>query len=151
MKNVLKAALIGGLFSGALDIAAASLAFHANFGRVLQAVAAGIYGKASFTMGMTSMVVGAAAQEFITVVAALLYCLASLRLPLLLRQWFVCGLLYGALCNIIVTYGIVPLSNARVTPLGSYGFWVNLAINTALYGTPIAFAAKHWLSPQNKG
>ncbi len=112
---------------------------------MLQAVAAGIYGKASFTMGMTSMVVGALAQELITVVAALLYCLAAERKDVLLRQWLVCGLLYGALCNIIVTYGIVPLSHARVTPLWSPQFWINLAINTALYGTPIAFAAKRFL------
>src|ERR1700761_7145004 len=127
MKNIIKAALIGGLFSGALDIAAASIVFQANFGRVLQAVATGIYGKASFTMGMTSMVVGALCQELITVVAALLYCLVAERKVLLLRQWLVCGLLYGAVCNIIVTYGIVPLSNARVTPLWSHLFWLNLA------------------------
>jgi hypothetical protein len=147
MKNIIKAALIGGLISGALDIAAASIIFHAPFGRVLQAVASGLYGKASFTMGANSMVAGAIAQEVITVVAALLYCLVAERKDLLLRQWLVCGLLYGALCNLIVTYGIVPLSHARVTPLGSYAFWVNLAINTALYGTPIAYAAKRYLRP----
>ena len=145
MNRILKASLIGGLFSGALDIAAASTAFQASPLRVLQAVAAGVYGKASFTMGATSMAVGALAQEVITVVAALLYCLAATRLPVLLRHWILCGLLYGALCNIIVTYGIVPLSNARVTPLGSHLFWINLAINTALYGTPIAYAARRYL------
>ena len=145
MKAVLKAALIGGLFSGALDIAAGSIFFHAPFGVILQAVATGIYGKASFTLGTTSMVVGALCQELITVVAALLYCLVAQRKDVLLRQWLVCGLLYGALCNLVVTYGIVPLSNARVTPLWSHGFWLNLAINTALYGTPIAFAARKYL------
>ena len=146
MKPVLKAALIGGLFSGALDIAAASVFFHASPGPVLQAVAAGFYGKDSFTMGAASMVVGAAAQEAITVVAALLYCLTAQRVSLLLRHWIVCGLLYGAVCNLVMTFVVVPFaSHARPTPFGSTGFWVNLAINTALYGTPIAFAARRYL------
>jgi hypothetical protein len=145
MTPVVKAALIGGLFSGALDITAASVFFHANPGRVLQAVAAGFYGKDSFTMGAASMAVGAAAQEAITVVAALLYCLTAQRVSLLLRQWIVGGLLYGAVCNLVMTFLVVPLSHAHPTPFGSYGFWMNLAINTALYGTPIAFAARRYL------
>lgn len=145
MKAVAKAALAGGLFSGALDIAAASLVFHVNPGRVLQAVAAGFYGRDSFSMGAASMVVGAAAQEAITVIAALLYCLAAERVSLLLRQWLACGLLYGAVCNLVMTFVVVPLSHAHTTPFGSYGFWVNLAINTALYGTPIAFTARRYL------
>jgi hypothetical protein len=146
MHGLLKPVLVGGLLSGALDIAAASIAFHANVFRVLQAVAAGIYGRASFTLGTTSMVVGALCQELITVAAALAYCLVAVRKDVLLRHWLVCGLLYGALCNIIVTYGIVPLSHAKITPLWSYPFWMNLAINTALYGTPIAFAARRWIT-----
>lgn len=145
MKSVIKAALIGGLISGALDIAAAAAIFHANFGRVLQAVASGFYGPASFKMGAISMAVGAAAQEAITVVAALLYCLAAQRASVLLRQWIVCGLLYGAVCNLVMTFVVVPLSHARPTVFGSYPFWVNLAINTLLYGTPIAFAAQRYL------
>jgi hypothetical protein len=145
MKTIIKAALIGGLISGALDIAAASLVFQASPGRILQAVAAGLYGKATFTMRTTSMVAGALAQEFITVVAALLYCLAAQRATVLRRQWIICGLLYGAVCNIVVTFVIVPLSHAKPTVFGSHLFWVNLAINTALYGTPIAFAARRYL------
>lgn len=145
MNRILKAALIGGLVSGALDIAAASLIFHANFGRVLQAVASGFYGPASYKMGMASMIVGALAQEAISVVAALLYCMVSLSWVALRKQWLVFGLLYGAVCNLVMTFVVVPHSHARPTAFGSYGFWVNLAINTALYGTPIAFAARRFI------
>ncbi len=145
MKAILKAALIGGLVSGALDIAAASAIFHADPGRVLQVVASGVLGPASFKGGAQSALLGAALQEFITVVAALLYCLTATRWPVMLKQWLVCGLVYGALCNIVMTFGVAPLSHARPTAFGSYGFWVNLAINTALYGTPIAFVARRLL------
>jgi hypothetical protein len=145
VNRLFKAALVGGLISGALDIAAASLIFHADVGRVLQTVASGFYGRAAYQMGSASMLVGALAQEAITVIAALLYCIASLSWLALRKQWLIFGLLYGAVCNLVMTFVVVPHSHARPTAFGSYGFWVNLAINTLLYGTVIAFAAKRFL------
>jgi hypothetical protein len=51
-----------------------------------------------------------------------------------------------------VTFVVVPFaSQAQATQFGSHGFWLNLAINTALYGTPIAFAARRYLRDNQQG
>lgn len=148
-KKALQAALIGGLIAGTVDIAAASLMFHAPPGPVFQSVAGGLIGRtAAHSGGLQTILLGAFLQAFISVVAAGVYCFAAMRLPVLIKQWLIAGLLFGVAVNLFLTHIVGPLSYAKMAPLFSYFWWANLAANTILFGPPIAFTAK-WFAQRD--
>jgi hypothetical protein len=148
VRSALLAALIGGLLAGAIDIGAACAIFHAAPGPVLKSIAAGLIGhEAAHNGGMNVILLGAFLQAFISVVAAGVYAFAAMRLPVLISQWLIMGVLFGAACNLVLTHIVGPLSHARMAPFGSY-FWIaNLVANMLTFGPPIAFVvsrfAKH--------
>lgn len=142
VRTALLAALVGGVLAGAIDIGAACIIFHAPPGPVLKSVASGLIGhKAAHDGGMNVILLGAFLQAFISVVAAAVYCFASLAMPILIRQWLIMGILFGAAVNLFLTFIVVPLSYAKAAPFGSYFFYANLAANAVLFGPPIAFIA----------
>src|SRR5665213_128204 len=110
---------------------------------VLAALAGGLIGhKAAVDGGMQTALLSAFLQEFISVVAAVVYCFASMRLPVLIERPLPMGLLFGAAVNLFMTFVVVPLSHAKAAPFGSHFFYANLAANTFLFGPPIAYAAR---------
>jgi uncharacterized membrane protein YagU involved in acid resistance len=146
--QIIRAALVGGLLAGAIDIAAACIIFQAPPEPVLQSVAGGLIGRqAAHAGGVQTMLLGAFLQEFISVVAAFIYCFAANRAPILLRQWLIGGIVFGAAVNIFLTHIVGPLSYAKMAPFGSYYWIANLAANMLTFGPPIAFVASRMLSP----
>jgi hypothetical protein len=148
IRAFVKAWLIGGLIAGTADILAAALVYHVSPQRILQSVAVGVLGRGSFQMGLHSILTGAFWQTVISLGAALVYCGAAARLHVLLRRPLVCGLLFGAACNLFLFFVVIPLSAAKQGVIGSYGFNMNLLLNILLFGTPIAFAARRFLAGQ---
>jgi hypothetical protein len=144
-RTAIQAALVGGLLAGAIDIGAACVIFHAPPVPVLKSIAAGLIGRpAAHAGGMEIVLLGAFLQEFISVVAALVYCFASIQLPILIRQWLIMGILFGAGVNLFLTHIVGPLSHATMAPFGSY-FWIaNLIANMLTFGPPIAFVASRF-------
>jgi hypothetical protein len=89
---------------------------HRGPGLVLQSIASGWLGKASYHDGAGSMALGLVTHFGISTVMALVYALAALRLPVLYRRPWVTGPLYG-LALYGVMYGIVlPLRWPTVFP-----------------------------------
>ena len=146
--GLIKASLTGGLIAGTVDILAAALVYHVNPQRILQSVAVGVLGRGSFQMGLHSVLAGAFWQAVISLGAAFIYCAAATRLDVLLRRPLICGLLFGAACNLFLFLVVIPLSAAKQGVIGSHGFNINLLLNTLLFGTPIAYAARHFLAGQ---
>ena len=105
--------LLAGGAAGAIDLLFAFVFFGWTLGispmRVMQSIATGLYGAASFEGGAATAAVGVVAHFFILTVAAWWYYLASLRLPLN-RQPILYGVLYGVAIYIAMTFVIVPLS-----------------------------------------
>jgi len=145
---LIKASLTGGLIAGTVDIVAAALVYHVDPRRILQSVAVGVLGRGSFQMGLHSVLTGAFWQVVISLGAAFIYCAAATRLNVLRRRPLVCGLLFGAACNLFLFFIVIPLSAAKQGVIGSYGFNMNLLLNTLLFGTPIAYAARRLLTGQ---
>ena len=110
MSNTLKAILIGGLVAGTLDIGAAVAIYHAAPVAVLHAIASGLIGKASFTGGMGTALLGLVLQWAMSLIIAAIYVFAAKPLPLLTRQWLVMGLAYGVGIWVVMNLVVVPLS-----------------------------------------
>ncbi|MGN6516272.1 MAG: hypothetical protein ACTHLR_10600 [Rhizomicrobium sp.] len=145
MKTAIQAAIVGGLIAGAIDIGAACVIFHAMPAGVLKAVASGLIGHtAAHHGGMGVVLLGAFLQEFISVVAAGVYCFASMRLPVLIHQWLIGGILFGGAVNLFLTHIVGPLSQASMAPFGTYFWYANLIANMLTFGPPIAFVASRF-------
>jgi hypothetical protein len=143
------ACIYAGLLAGSLDLLYVFI-FHGLRGvspeRILQYIASGLQGAAAFQGGYASAALGAAAHYVILIVAAALYLAASRRLPWLVRQAAVAGILYGAAIYITMRFVIVPLSAVNV---GADTGWTvaqvtNLLMHLFVIGPAIALGLRSW-------
>lgn len=149
--NRLGFVLAGGLVAGALDIAYACTFWALKAGvpvqRILQSVAAGLLGKASFEGGGATAALGLGLHYFIALSMSLAYYLVARRQPLLSQRPLLCGAGYGLLLYVVMNYAVVPLSAAG--PGSKDPLWITLSIvvHALLIGTPIALFARRALYP----
>lgn len=119
--SALHTVLLAGCAAATIDILFAFAFFGWQLGitptRVLQSVASGLYGPASYEGGLSTAAAGLLAHYFILIVAAWWYWLASRRVRTLNRHWVVCGVLFGIAIYVAMTFVIVPLSAARMRAL----------------------------------
>ena len=135
--------VLGGLIAGALDLTFAFV-FYAPQGatplRILQFIASGVLGKGSFEMGWASAALGAFCHFFISVCAAGIYYLASLRLPFLTRRVAIAGAIFGVLMFLTMRFVVVPLSAIKPGPMKVGNAIAELCSHVFLFGMVIAYA-----------
>ena len=137
---VIRGVLIGGLVAGVVDIAAAAAINRAPIGLILQAIASGLLGKASFHDGAASETVGFVLQLGMSLIIAAVYGVASTRLPTLIRRPVSMGALYGVGVFIVMNFVVVPLSAAHMKPKVTLAFiGLNLAA-MVLFGLIVALS-----------
>lgn len=139
----------GGLACGIFDITQAMVAFNLQSGlkpmTVLQSVASGLLGRASFQGGTKSAALGAFLHFFIAFSWAMIYYLASRRLIFLTEKPVFAGLIYGEFVWIIMTFVVLPLSAIHRWPVWNKASIITGPIgHTVLVGLPIALAVKRW-------
>jgi len=78
--------------------------------RVLQTIAGGLLGAATFDGGAGTMVLGLALHYFIASCVMTTYYLASRKFPALVRQPWVYGILYGIAVYVVMYQVVLPLS-----------------------------------------
>ncbi len=142
-RALLTAILLGGIVAGTLDIGAAVLISGKDAGFICQVIASGLLGKAAYAGGTNAMVLGFLLQELMGLIIAAVYCLAATRLPVLTRQWILCGLAYGVVVYFTMTYAVVPLSAASGHHMPKFhldGFLKNGAA-MLVFGLIVAWAA----------
>ena len=138
--------LAGGLIAGSLDIAYAIvfwwLKARVSPARILQSVAAGLLGDATFRGGAATAALGLALHLTIATTMAAAYAAAARRWPALARRPGRYGILYGLLLYAVMNYVVVPLSAAK--PGSRDPLWVGLsiAVHALLIGVPIALAVR---------
>jgi hypothetical protein len=141
-----RALLYGTLAVGVLDLLDAFVFFGVRTGvqpiRILQSIAAGLLGRASFSGGWPTALAGLALHFFIAFVIVLVFLMASRRLPALRRHAVPAGLLYGIAVYLAMTFVVVPASAA-----GGGVPSLPVAINGVLIhmfgvGLPAALAAR---------
>ena len=114
MRRALTTAAIGGGIAGLLDCIYATVVWGFILGDnpagVWQSVAAGLLGKASYDGGNATALLGLALHFLIAFVMALVYVLASRRLPVLTARPLLMGMSYGAILYVVMNFVVVPLS-----------------------------------------
>ena len=134
--------LAGGFVAGTLDITYACVFWAVKRGvpvqRILQSVAAGVLGEASFTGGRATAALGLALHYFIALSMALVYYLVARRWPLLWERPVRCGAAYGLLLYGIMNYVVVPLSAAGRGSQDPLWIALSIAVHVLLIGIPIA-------------
>lgn len=107
---------IGTALIGSLDLVFASsywaIAASVPPIRILQSVATGVLGKASYEGGSKTAALGAGLHYFIIAMFVLAYYVASRWIPALAQRPVACGLAYGLLLYLLMNYLVLPLSRA---------------------------------------
>ena len=145
--SVVQAIAYGTLVVGTLDISDAivvSLVRGSTPGRMLQGIASGLLGRASFQGGIATMALGLLIHFFIAFSVVTTYNLVSRRFAVLVRRPLICGPIYGVLVYLFMYRAVIPLSAIGVTPQFVFPRSVNDVLIHALgVGLPSAlFAAR---------
>jgi uncharacterized membrane protein YagU involved in acid resistance len=144
--RALDVVLVGGAAVALLDIANAIAFWHfyadAPPHRILQAVAAGLLGKESFTGGVATAALGLALHFLIAYGMAAVYWLACLRWPALLGRPVAAGLCYGIVSWAAMNHVVVPLSRALPPPFILAWFVDGILAHLFLVGLLLAFVAR---------
>jgi hypothetical protein len=139
--------LAGGLVAGLLDIVYAWAFWAIKAGvpaqRILQSVAAGLLGEATFEGGAGTAALGLALHLFIAVSMSVVYYLVSRRWALLREQAVLAGAGYGLLLYGIMNYIVVPLSAAGSGSKDPLWIALTVVVHVVLIGIPIALFARH--------
>ena len=141
-----RALLFGTLAVGILDILDALVFFGLRGAapiRILQSIAAGVLGRASFAGGWRTAALGLALHFFIAFVVVLVFMLASRRLPVLTRHAIVAGLAYGVAVYLTMTFVVVPASAAGGGGVPAWPVALNgVLIHMFGVGLPASLAAR---------
>lgn len=138
----LRFVLAGGFLAGGLDILYAIIFWAVKRDvpaqRILQSVAAGLLGRASFEGGARTAALGLALHFFIALSMSFAYFLVARHWPLLRGRPVLCGAAYGLFLYAFMNYVVVPLSAAG--PGSKDPLWIGLsiAVHMLLIGVPIA-------------
>jgi len=136
----------GGLVAGTLDICSAFVIWGLRGApptRVLQAVASGLLGRASFEGGARTATLGLGLHFLIAFFAAAVFYLASRRLSFLTRRPIVTGLVYGVVVHAVMNCIVLPLSAA--SPRHSVASVViQIIIHMLFVGLPISLATRRF-------
>lgn len=137
--------LLGGLVVALLDGIEISL-YHAVQGvspvRIFHFVASGLLGRAAYEGGMPTFLLGLLIHVFVAFSVVTVYWLASRKLDVLTRRPVICGLLYGLLVYVFMTYVVVPLSAAQRGPFNLANFLNGVIGHALLIGLPSALFAR---------
>lgn len=112
-----RAVIYGGLAAGAFDLLDAFVFFGLYSGAqpigILQSIAAGWIGRnPAHAGGIPTAMLGFLSHFMIAMIFAAAYVWASSHIETLRKRWVICGLLYGLAAYFVMTWVIVPISNA---------------------------------------
>ena len=112
-----RAIAYGGLTVGILDLLDAFIFFGLRSGArpmaILHSIAAGFLGRdAARAGGVTTAIIGVFSHFLVAFCIVTVYLLASRVMPLLRKRWLVSGLLFGVAAYFVMTWFVVPMSNA---------------------------------------
>jgi uncharacterized membrane protein YagU involved in acid resistance len=145
-RQLLSAAVLGGVIAASIDIGAAALISGRTSVFIMQVIAGGLLGKATFDGGIGTVVLGAVLQEIMGVLIATIYVMFSKTIPGLLRRWIPSGLGYGVIIFFVMNYVVVPLSAWKSAPhFTPMKFAENMAA-MLLFGLIVAFFARRLVS-----
>ncbi|WP_312163493.1 hypothetical protein [Phenylobacterium sp.] len=143
-RSIATAIVLGGIVAATLDLGAAMLISGASLPSILQFISSGLLGQAAFSGGTATVLLGAALQEAMGLIIAMVFVLASLALPWLRRRWAAAGLAYGVVIYGVMNYVVMPLSGVGRVPKFSIEGLVKNGLAMLAFGLIVAwFAQRH--------
>ena len=146
-----RAILYGGLTAGTLDLVDAFVFFGLRSGAkpvpILHSIAAGLIGRDAARAGGTpTAILGLLTHFLVAFCIVAVYVLASRAMPSLRKQWVLHGIAFGFVAYLVMTWFVVPMSNAGS---GSISFALpvmpiminGILIHALAVGLPAAFFA----------
>ena len=112
-----RAILYGGLTVGTLDLIDAFVFFGLRSGAqpagILHSIAAAFLGRdPARAGGASTAIVGLLSHFLVAFCIVTTYVLMSRAIPALRKQWILCGVLLGVAAYFVMTWFVVPMSNA---------------------------------------
>jgi hypothetical protein len=143
------AILLAGLAGGAADILTAFVIYRpASPVVILQSVASGWLGKASFKGGLPAAAIGLVSHFAIAIVFAAIFVFAASQAPVLLKKPLISGLVFGTCVYGVMNAIVVPLSQAPERPTPA-ALMIGLGLLAhALFGIALAFTASRMLGAE---
>ena len=112
--------------------------------RVLQSVASGWLGRASFQGGWKTAALGLATHFFIAFSAATAFYIASRKLAFLVHRPVLYGVAYGVAVYLVMYWIVMPLSNVRRSPFSLFNTVVAVVTHMVCVGLPIALVISRY-------
>jgi hypothetical protein len=142
-RNAILAIAIGGLSAGLIDLTQALALFGT---RVPFGIAAGLIGRqAAHGGGLAIYALGVFLHFFIAFSAAAVYYVASRRLRFLTEHWLICGLVYGAAVDQVMTLIVLPLSALHARgPFKLNDLILGIGVHMITVGLPISFSVRRF-------
>lgn len=114
---MIRAIVSGGLVVGTLDLLDAFIFFGWRSGAqpmgILHSIAAGFVGRdAARAGGVPTAILGVLSHYLVAFCIVTVYVLLSRVMPALRKRWLVCGLVFGVAAYFVMTWFVVPISNA---------------------------------------
>jgi hypothetical protein len=142
--NALQVILIAGLTCGVLDGLSAVALAKGQWMRVFQFVASSILGPGSFQGGVGTASVGIAIHFLVALSATTIYYFVSRRVPVLIDQALLSGILYGVTIHLFMTFVAIPMSRTGSRPLVLRAFLMQLAVHMIVVGPTIALMIRRY-------
>lgn len=143
----LLAAAAGGAVGGPLDLVAATAQFNVPLDVVCKSVASGWLGReAAQAGGIPAVVLGFASDLVISIVAALVYVVATP--PAQIAKPWLNGTLFGLAMFAAMRWIVTPLSAAPRYAMAPQVLAESLLVHAFLWGVPIALVAALVLKPK---
>lgn len=141
--NALSAIAIGGLSAGVIDLTQALILFGT---KVPFGIAAGLLGRqAAHGGGVSIYALGVFLHFFIAISAAAVYYVASRKLGFLKQHWLICGLVYGAIVDQVMTLIVLPLSALHARgPYKLDDLLLGISVHMFTVGLPISFSVRRF-------
>lgn len=140
-RELILAALAGGIIAGAIDIGAACLISERSVPYVLHSIAGGLLAERAFAGGARTALLGATLQEVMGILIAAVFASAAQVLPQLRRRWIVAGVAYGVVIFAVMSYLVVPLSAWHTLPHFTVAKFVGNLLAMLLFGVIVAYFA----------
>lgn len=137
--------IFGGLIVGVLDgttaLVSAGLKGVTPV-QVFQYISSGLLGPASYKGGWATVLLGVLCHFLIALVATMVYYFASLKIPLLIKQGVICGMIYGVAVYFFMWRIVTPLSAARRLPFSLPQLLIHILIVGLSIGLIARWAAR---------
>jgi len=141
-ESVLRPILLAGFIAGTIDIGAACVINSVGPVIILQAIASGVLGKASFDQGAGAAALGLALQWAMSLLIAAIFVAAGRAMPALRRRWVGAGLAYGVVILVVMNYVVVPLSAIHRFPHFAVVHFLGDLLAMLLFGLIVAFFSR---------